>query len=97
MGSGEQGNGECTDARPNENKLGLNGGLVMGASKHVALAQFEILRATHATTNPTKPMVNTMLPNLGETPDVQRPNPVAIKMNPNIAGARLRRKAFIAN
>jgi hypothetical protein len=42
-------------------------------------------------------MENTMGPNLGETPDIQRPIPVARKMNPNIAGARLRRKPFIAD
>jgi len=42
-------------------------------------------------------MENTMGPNLGETPDTHRPIPVAMKMNPNIAGARLRTESFIAN
>jgi hypothetical protein len=42
-------------------------------------------------------MENTMEPNLGKTPDIQRPIPVARKMNPNIAVARLSKKPLIAN
>jgi hypothetical protein len=38
---------------------------------------------THAITKPTRPMTNKILPSWGETPDIQRAIPIAMKANPH--------------
>jgi hypothetical protein len=43
----------------------------------------ENLAITHAISKPTRPMTNMIMPSCGETPDIQRAIPIAMKRNPH--------------